>query len=152
MTAIVPVEADATEALAALAEIHAGSFAKSWDAVALARMALGPGVFILAASDRAVWTGFVMARIAGDESEIVTLAVRGERRRQGLGAKLTHAACAGAREAGAAAMFLEVARANTAARALYAALGFVERGVRRGYFGPDPGDDALVLRLDLKSS
>jgi ribosomal-protein-alanine N-acetyltransferase len=44
-------------------------------------------------------------------------------------------------------MFLEVAEANAAARALYAAAGFAEVGRRRRYYAD--GGDALVLRRGL---
>jgi [ribosomal protein S18]-alanine N-acetyltransferase len=48
---------------------------------------------------------------------------------------------------GARTMFLEVAAANAAARALYAAHGFTEVGLRRRYYGN--GDDALMLRCTM---
>jgi ribosomal-protein-alanine N-acetyltransferase len=44
-------------------------------------------------------------------------------------------------------MFLEVAAQNTAARALYAALGFTETGRRPAYY--EDGGDALILALAL---
>ncbi|RAI57221.1 ribosomal-protein-alanine acetyltransferase [Roseicella frigidaeris] len=91
--------------------------------------------------------GFVLARAAGGEAEILTLAVRPPARRRGLGGALLAGALAGAVARGAAAMFLEVAAGNAAARALYAGQGFVEVGRRRRYY-PD-GSDALVLRRVL---
>jgi ribosomal-protein-alanine N-acetyltransferase len=44
-------------------------------------------------------------------------------------------------------MFLEVAAQNTAARSLYAALGFTEAGRRSAYY--EDGGDALLLALKL---
>ena len=44
-------------------------------------------------------------------------------------------------------MFLEVAVTNHAARALYAAHGFTEAGLRRHYYSD--GTDALILRSTL---
>lgn len=55
--------------------------------------------------------------------------------------------------AGAAKVFLEVARHNTPARKLYRALGFVEVGERPDYYrhrGAPVG--ALVLRRDLAAA
>ncbi|TCZ55290.1 GNAT family N-acetyltransferase [Roseicella aquatilis] len=92
--------------------------------------------------------GFVLARAAGGEAEILTLAVLPAARRQGLGAALMAAALAGAAARGAEAMFLEVAAGNAAALPLYRGLGFAEVGRRRRYY-PD-GADALVLRRDLR--
>jgi ribosomal-protein-alanine N-acetyltransferase len=48
---------------------------------------------------------------------------------------------------GAGALFLEVAGANAAARALYARMGFRDVGRRRRYYAD--GTDALVMRAAL---
>jgi ribosomal-protein-alanine N-acetyltransferase len=56
-----------------------------------------------------------------------------------------------ARQRGLAAIWLEVRASNTRARYLYGARGFVEQGIRRGYY-PAAGsrrEDAVVMRLDL---
>jgi len=133
-----------TEA-AALAALHAAAFppADRWGAEAIALLLDLPGTFALHEPDR----GFVLARVAAGEAEILTLAVHPEARRQGHGAALLAGAMAGAVARGATAMFLEVAEGNAAARALYARAGFAEVGRRRRYY-PD-GGDALVLRREL---
>jgi len=131
----------------ALAALHAAAFppAEAWGAEAIGLMLAMPGAFGLWREGQ----GFVLARAAAGEAEILTLAVRPEARRQGLGAALMAGAMAAARARGAAAMFLEVAASNPAALALYRALGFDRVGQRRRYY-PD-GSDALVLRRDLAS-
>ncbi len=86
----------------------------------------------------------ILARVAADEAEILTLAVAPPSRRAGLGAALLRAAMRHAGRVGARTMFLEVAVTNGAARALYASFGFREAGLRRGYY--IDGTDALVLR------
>ncbi len=129
-------------AAAALAAIHAGAFPpeQTWDEAAFATQLALPGVF--ARMDPA--GGMVLARVAGDEAEILTLAVLPGRRRRGIGRALLAAALAEAGARGAQALFLEVAEANRPARALYQAFGFVAVGVRRGYYAD--GADGLVLR------
>jgi ribosomal-protein-alanine N-acetyltransferase len=130
---------------AALAALHAAAFppAEAWGPDAIALMLGLPGGF-------GIWSpgqGFVLARAAGGEAEILTLAVLPAARRQGVGAALLAAALAGAAVRGAAAMFLEVAAGNVAALGLYRRLGFAEVGRRRRYYAD--GADALVLRRDL---
>lgn len=129
----------------ALAALHAAAFppGETWGPDAIALMLAMPGAFGL-------WReaeGFVLARAAAGEAEILTLAVVPAARRRGLGAALLAAAMAAARARGAEAMFLEVAEGNAAARALYRSFGFAEVGRRRRYY-PD-GSDALVLRRGL---
>ena len=56
-----------------------------------------------------------------------------------------------ARQRGLAAIWLEVRASNTRARYLYGARGFVEQGIRRGYY-PAAGsrrEDAVVMKLGL---
>ncbi len=131
----------ATGDLAALAALHAACFAEAWDQQALRDLLAIPGSFAFATGD-----GFVLARAAGGEAEILTLAVAAAARRRGLGRTLMRAAIDRAARAGAEAMFLEVGAGNPAALALYAGLGFARVGLRKAYYG---GEDALVLRLPL---
>jgi ribosomal-protein-alanine N-acetyltransferase len=93
--------------------------------------------------------GFVLARAAGGEAEILTLAVAPAARGRGLGRALLKAAIAQAEALGAAALFLEVGGDNPHALALYASLGFVQVGMRKGYY---TGKDAQVLRLPLPAN
>jgi ribosomal-protein-alanine N-acetyltransferase len=138
-----------------LAVLHAASFedGQAWGPDAIALMLALPGAFALCAeaeADAGGLQGFVMARVAADEAEILTLAVPPPARRRGLGLALMRAALAEAAARGARAMFLEVAAGNEAARALYGALGFAEVGRRRRYYAD--GADAVVLRRDLAAA
>jgi len=126
---------------APLAALHAACFPDAWDAVSLRTTLAMPGAFAFHDRD-----GFVVARVASDEAEILTLAVAPRARGKGLGRALLRAAIAEAQSRGAKAIFLEVGRDNPAALALYAGLRFANVGSRKGYYG---GRDALVLRLSL---
>ncbi len=53
-----------------------------------------------------------------------------------------------AEAAGAQTVFLEMRAQNGAARALYASLGFVQTGMRRGFY-TNPRDDAVLLQKSL---
>jgi ribosomal-protein-alanine N-acetyltransferase len=89
----------------------------------------------------------VLARVAADEAEILTIGVNPMQARQGVGRLLLTEAERHATDAGAVAMFLEVAEGNTSARALYGRCGYQEVGRRRRYYAS--GADALVLRHAL---
>ena len=136
----------ATEAhVPALVAIHAASFPpdQQWGTDTISLQLGLPGAFGL----MHLGGGMVLARVMADESEILTLAVMPERRRDGLGGALLRAAMEEAARRGARVMFLEVGVSNAPAQALYAQAGFVEVGRRPNYY-PD-GSDALVLRADL---
>jgi ribosomal-protein-alanine N-acetyltransferase len=133
---------DAAADPAPLARLHAACFAAAWDGAALKEMLAHPGAFAFHHRD-----GFVLARVAGGEAEILTLAVEPAARGQGLGRALLQAAIGEAGTKGAKEMFLEVGADNPSARTLYAALGFANVGTRKAYYG---GGDALVLRLPLQ--
>jgi ribosomal-protein-alanine N-acetyltransferase len=125
----------------AMAELHALAFAapERWNAATFANQLALPGVFGFLCPG----AGFVLARVAADEAEILTIAVAPEARRAGLGGTLLRAAERQAAAGGARKMLLEVAPANLAGRALYAMAGYADVGRRRKYY-PD-GSDALVL-------
>lgn len=143
--AIAPAGPDKAALLAAL---HEAAFpADPWSDSAMARLIAMPGAFALIATADDEPVGFVLARVAADEAEIVTLGVVPARARQGIGRHLLAAAAAEAGRRGAIRLFLEVAETNDAARRLYAADGFHEAGRRRRYY-PD-GTDAVVLARPL---
>ena len=130
---------------APLAGLHAASFPDAWDAAAISKLLGMPGTFVFRHDD-----GFVMARTAAGEAEILTLAVAPAARGRGLGRALLEAAIARAQQMGAQTMFLEVGADNPHALALYAGLGFAKVGARKGYYSRASGSaDALVLRLSL---
>jgi ribosomal-protein-alanine N-acetyltransferase len=125
----------------ALAALHAACFPDAWNAAAISALLVTPGTFAYAHDD-----GFVLARAAAGEAEILTLAVAPAARGRGLGRALLQAAIIRAQELGAETLFLEVGTDNPHALALYTGLGFAKVGTRKGYYG---GKDGLVLRLPL---
>ena len=135
---------------ALLATLHAAAFPDDpWPAPALATLLESPGVAGLIGSnspaDDDAAAGFVLARVAADEAEILTLAVVPEARRAGLGARLLTGAMAWTLAAGAATLFLEVAEDNAAALALYRGAGFLPAGRRPGYYHRASGAVAAVV-------
>jgi [ribosomal protein S18]-alanine N-acetyltransferase len=129
-----------------LADLHATAFDAPWDAAAFAALLDQSGVHLIERD-----AGFILIRVVADEAEILTLAVRPEARRAGLGLILVKAAADAAADTGASTLFLEVAEDNAPARALYARAGFSQVGKRPRYYAR-PGAaavDALLLSLIL---
>lgn len=137
---------------AELAQIHKACFAQAWDERALRELAASGASAIVA--ERNGIEGFILFRTAMDEAEILTIAVAPQFRRTGLGQTLVVEAGRVAGAAGAELIFLEVGTGNRAARALYAGLGFVAAGRRKGYYLTPGGaaEDALILRATLPLS
>ena len=108
-----------------------------------------PGRISLLASTAPQQTvqGFLIARGAGDEAEILTLAVDPSHRRQGLARALLTAAIDSLRKAGSNWLFLEVESGNESARGLYQSLGAVAVGRRPRYY--EHGADADIFSLAL---
>lgn len=128
--------------LAELARLHALCFEDAWTAKALEDLLKKPGTSAFSATD-----GFILTRVAGDEAEVLTIAVAPSVRRRGTGSALLGEAMRDAAMQGASSMFLEVAVSNTAANALYAKFGFRKVGTRKAYYAPS--EDALILRAEL---
>lgn len=143
--------------LDAMARLHGLGFApfgeRVWTRQEMAELLASPGVrgCLLEGEDGA--TGFVLWRVAADESELITIAVHPDVRRRGCGGVLLETAIDGARSAGAGVMLLEVGEDNPAARGLYERRGFSTVGRRPGYYerGDKPKADALVMRLVIDS-
>jgi ribosomal-protein-alanine N-acetyltransferase len=91
---------------------------------------------------------FVIVLCLEAEWEIENIAVTGNARRRGLGARLLGEVLDRARGAGAGAVFLEVRESNRAARALYEKWAFVQAGRRAGYYS-DPPEDAILYRFSF---
>ena len=125
----------------ALARIHASAFADAWSVASIRDLFAGPGVFAFLSPD-----GFILARAAGGEAEILTLAVTPAARRQGIARALIQAAARYVQGLGAETLFLEVATGNDPAFRLYTGLGFTAAGRRKAYYG---AEDAHVLKAIL---
>ena len=131
---------------AELANLHATAFDPHWSDADIAALLRGAGVVGLVASE----AGFILVQVAGGEAEVLTIAVRPERRGAGVGRRLLEGGAEMAAAAGAAQLHLEVAVDNAAALRLYAAAGFARAGLRRGYYARADGRvDALVLTRTL---
>ncbi len=148
VTAAGPMDAEV------LAEVHSQATDEPWDGRTFAGHLAIPGTVArlagFAGNGAGGPGGLVLARVAGDDLEVLTVAVVPEARRRGLGRRLLSATIAAGRELGARRLVLEVAVDNTAARALYAGFALTPVGRRVGYYRRDAVvTDGLILAADL---
>jgi ribosomal-protein-alanine N-acetyltransferase len=79
-----------------------------------------------------------------DEAHITNIAVHSQYRRKGIGKLLLGQMICYARQRGIQSLTLEVRAGNREAIGLYSKLGFIQAGVRKGYYS-DNGEDALIM-------
>src|SRR5690606_8252820 len=140
----------------AVAEIHAACFQVPWSADELASLLGQDPVFgfiaISSGSPEPPPGGFVLARLAAGEAEILAIAVRNALQGAGLGRMLMDGVLRHLHAERAEALFLEVDEGNAPALALYRRLGFRQVGQRPGYYDHPqaPKTAALTMRRDLR--
>jgi ribosomal-protein-alanine N-acetyltransferase len=146
------VDARPTDA-AALAAVHAASFRHDWSESEFERLLADRSVIAQVArggGGRGAIAGFIVSRIAADEAEILTVAVRPAERGRRLASELVRRHLSRLAALGIARVFLEVEEGNRPALRLYARAGFDEVGQRKGYYQrPAGAAAALILRRDL---
>lgn len=142
---------------AAMARLHAAHFARPWseeefEALLVQEPVFGYAVRPVASRGKPAIEGFVLARLAAGEAEILTIVVSRSCRRRGLGRMLMDAVLRHLHAERAEALFLEVDETNLPALGLYRRLGFAEVGRREGYYSSREGrrTSALVMRRDLR--
>lgn len=91
--------------------------------------------------------GYLFLWVIFERAEIANIAIDPKFRKRGFGHQLMEQAIEKAKADECEAMMLEVRPSNTAARALYSSLGFVEMRQVEGYYSN--GEDAIVMALGL---
>lgn len=129
-----------------MAQIHAASFFKGWDAQEMLShiqrdLCFGHGRPL---------EGFVIVSHAADQAEILTIAIDPTLRRHGLARKLLDIVETELTELGVDTLFLEVAEDNAPAIAFYKTGGFEPIGKRPAYYKREKGRvAALTFRKRL---
>ena len=133
----------------ALAEIHAGAFARPWSAVEFERMladdhVTADGLFLPRKPEPG---GFVLSRRVGDEAEILSVAIAPDLRGRNCGRPLLAGHIESLAREGVRRIHLEVEEGNVRALALYRRVGFQEVGRRGGYYLKPDGSRATALTM-----
>ncbi len=136
---------------AAIAALHGDSFRRGWSEEDVETLIADRQVCTHRAMRGANLIGFIMSRRAGEEAEILSVAVSRARRGRGLARSLLNLHLRRLAGLGVRAVFLEVDEQNIPAIRLYGRAGFREVGRRPNYYPGDEGtaSGALVLRRDL---
>ena len=92
--------------------------------------------------------GYVLFWLLPDEVDIHNIAVHTGFRRQRIGQTLLEQVVAAARSRDSCRVTLEVRVSNITAQKLYESVGFVNKGLRKGYYSDD-GEDAVIMVLEL---
>jgi ribosomal-protein-alanine N-acetyltransferase len=139
---------------AEIARLHGQLFSPAWSEESVFAMLDHPAstafLAVYSGPPRAS-IGFVLAQLAADEAEILSIGVLPEWQRQGIGRRLVDGVARAVQRAEAKSLYLEVAADNDAALNLYSRAGFLGTGLRRGYY-ERPGSapvDAVTLALRL---
>jgi ribosomal-protein-alanine N-acetyltransferase len=104
--------------------------------------------YVVALKDNVV-VGYGGMWIIVDEAHITNIAVHPEFRSYGIGSMLVEALLDVAKLENICAMTLEVRRSNHIAQNLYGKYGFVEEGVRKGYYEDNHEDAIIMWKRDL---
>ena len=136
----------------AIAEILRDSAeAAQWPPESYAKLAESPGGLVLVCDASGQPVGFVAARQAADEAEILNIAVHRDFRGKGLASDLLLAALDEFRRSAIARVFLELRESNLPALTLYNRHGFTPSGRRKAYYH-HPTEDAISMLRKLTGS
>ena len=131
--------------VAALAALEQVCFSDPWSAAGIRETIQYETARAFVAQESGRIVGYVMARISGQEGEILDLAVPPDQRRRGIASSLLRAVVEALQSGGVREMYLEVRESNHPAIQLYRSQGFRPVGLRPRYYR-NPPEDALVLR------
>ena len=133
--------------------MHAELFNPPWDEPAIKALLEHPAAaaLIATAGPSREPAGFIIAQLAGDEAEILSVGVVTKWQRLGLGRRLIEGLVRAAQRAEARRLFLEVSVDNEAALRLYTSLDFRKVGLRPKYYKRpgETGVDALIMALEF---
>ena len=128
----------------AIEEIEKESFSNPCERLGILSVICKESGMSFVAIDEGEVVGYLFGCFIPPEGEIYRLAVRGDKRKRGIGYRLLSYALKTEAGRGLESTFLEVRSKNTAARALYTSFGFEEFGIRKNYYKAPP-DDAILM-------
>lgn len=133
---------------AAVAEMEQQIFLDPWSEKSVMETVQQKQSVCFAAEKAGHILGYLLVYHAADEAEIARIAVQKEARRQGAAGKLMQALEHYCEEHKMEKLLLDVRESNEAARSFYTKNGFVEDGIRQGFY-TNPSEDAVLMSRQL---
>lgn len=133
---------------AAVAEMEQQIFSDSWSEKSVLETVQQKQSVCFAAEKAGHLLGYLLAYHAADEAEIARIAVQKEARRQGAAGKLMQALEHYCEEHKMEKLLLDVRESNEAARSFYTKNGFVEDGIRQGFY-VNPSEEAVLMSRQI---
>lgn len=133
---------------AAVAEMEQQIFSDPWSEKSVMETVQQKQSVCFAAEKAGHILGYLIVYHAADEAEIARIAVQKEARRQGAAGKLMQALEHYCEEHKMEKLLLDVRESNEAARSFYTKNGFVEDGIRQGFY-TNPSEDAVLMSRQL---
>ena len=133
---------------AAVAEMEQQIFSDSWSEKSVLETVQQKQSVCFAAEKAGHLLGYLLAYHAADEAEIARIAVQKEARIQGAAGKLMQVLEHYCEEHKMEKLLLDVRESNEAARSFYTKNGFVEDGIRQGFY-VNPSEDAVLMSRQI---
>ncbi|NSD12609.1 tRNA (adenosine(37)-N6)-threonylcarbamoyltransferase complex dimerization subunit type 1 TsaB [[Ruminococcus] gnavus] len=133
---------------AAVAEMEQQIFSDPWSEKSVMETVQQKQSVCFAAEKAGHILGYLLVYHAADEAELARIAVQKEARRQGAAGKLMQALEHYCEEHKMEKLLLDVRESNEAARSFYTKNGFVEDGIRQGFY-TNPSEDAVLMSRQL---
>lgn len=134
------------------ARLERACFGKAaWSDAALNTALRDANAMYLAAEEDGELLGYCGIWQSFEDGEIMNVAVREDRRRQGCARRLLEELFICSGERGIRRFTLEVREGNLPAIRLYESLGFVTQGVRKNFYD-NPRENALIMWRDAPSA
>ncbi len=147
--AAITVREAVPEDLAPVERIERASFSDPWSPEALWSELCSDAMRLpLVAEKDGQICGYIMAWRVVDQLHILNIATDPQVLRCGVGRALLLAAAQSAEKDDILEITLEVRRGNDPARSFYTEYGFIESGVRPGYY-QETGEDAIIMTAHL---
>lgn len=130
--------------VAQVAALERQCFADPWSEGSIASELCNPLSLWLIAEEDGIVCGYVGSQTVLDETDMMNIAVRPDRRRRGIAAALISELVRLLKARGSYILRLEVRQSNAPAIALYETMGFTQLGLRKNYYR-NPKENALIL-------